>query len=85
MWDIGKAEPTDGGSSRVPELKVVKPDGGKHFVSSNEEKGKVFERVFFSAPPAILQVPVDAIYPQLTWVFKPPMDQMHFSHLLEDT
>lgn len=60
MWVLNKfitAEPTDGGRTRIPNLKVKQPDGSTKEASTNEEKSKAFFDVFFAPPPTESYVP----------------------------
>jgi ribonuclease HI len=54
MWTANKfiREPVgDGGSPRIPTLKVVNQAGEETLISDNEEKARTFARMFFPPPP----------------------------------
>jgi hypothetical protein len=54
MWTANKfiREPVgDGGSPRIPTLKVTNQAGEEVFISSNEEKARTFAKMFFPPPP----------------------------------
>ena len=41
------SEPSDGGRTQIPTLKVKTQNGGTHKVILGEEKGRLFEKTFF--------------------------------------
>ena len=54
IWTANKfvKEPVgDGGSPRIPTLKVKGPDGAEVLINNNEEKAKIFTKLFFPPPP----------------------------------
>src|SRR6266481_5199377 len=67
LWMAHKyiSRPTgDGGKSRIPTLKVDNGNGTSRDVSTNDEKGGVFGRLFFPPRPDRDHVPADADYPK---------------------
>ena len=53
----------DGGSPRIPTLKVEDADGSVREVNDGQEKAHAFTNIFFPPPPATSSVPEDASYP----------------------
>src|SRR6266481_5586537 len=80
LWTAHKyiSRPTgDGGNSRIPTLKVNNGDGTSRDVSTNDEKGGVFSRLFFPPRPDHDHVPADADYPEgVHYSFRPTMEQL---------
>src|SRR6266481_2738115 len=67
----------DGGKSRIPTLKVDNSDGMSRDISTNDEKGGVFSRLFFPLRPDCDHVPTDADYPnRVCYSFRPTMEQL---------
>jgi hypothetical protein len=56
IWSANKfaKEPVgNGGSSRIPTLKIKGPNGAEVLVNNNEEKARIFAKLFFPPlPPA---------------------------------
>ncbi|KAJ3979546.1 hypothetical protein F5890DRAFT_1379959, partial [Lentinula detonsa] len=74
VWDIRKLvekAPTDGGSTRIPNLTVETTDGRKQEARTNSEKEEVFHMAFFPQPPHHSPVPTQHIYPPPAWSFQP--------------
>ena len=73
VWTANKflKEPSrDGGSPRIPTLKVKHDDGRETDVNDNMEKANLFARTFFPPPPLTTGVPAQNEYP--TPLPKPP-------------
>jgi hypothetical protein len=83
IWDahqMTRSPATDGGASRVPELKVGDPITGAstRTVRSNEEKVSIFYKQFFPPKPHVSSVPADQTYPQPRWTHEGlSNDQIH--------
>ncbi|KAJ1299357.1 hypothetical protein OPQ81_011877 [Rhizoctonia solani] len=57
MWTAARymsIEPTDGGRTRVPSLRYIRPDGSQASASDNDSKSRVLMEAFF--PPAPLRL-----------------------------
>ena len=55
IWTANKylKEPAgDRGMPRIPTIKIKDPEGNKAEIDDNEEKAKVFAKVFFPPPPS---------------------------------
>ena len=77
MWIVIKfvtAAPTDGGSARIPTLKVKDPNGTIWEVADNAGKSKALYDSFFYPPPADAGIDPDFTYPPAKFKFKPISD-----------
>lgn len=66
MWVVNKfvnASPSDGGSARIPTLKVKNPDGSSQEVADNVGKSKALYNSFFYPPPADMGIDPNFVYP----------------------
>jgi ribonuclease HI len=54
----------DGGSPRIPTLRVKDEDGNEAVLASNEEKAETFGKTFFPPPPTIPNIPPRYEYPE---------------------
>lgn len=67
LWIANKyvTNPTgDGGKTRIPTLKVVRPDGTRTEAITNQEKAELFVGLMFPKPPDNASVPADFVYPE---------------------
>ena len=67
IWNANKylRDPVgDGGSPRIPTLKVTAADGSISEINDGQEKANAFTNIFFPPPPVTLTVPVNYGYPQ---------------------
>jgi len=65
-------DPTDGGKTRVPMLKLgIHEDGMTNKAVSNEEKDEAFAETFFSTPEVETPPSNDYEYPTLKFTFSP--------------
>ena len=67
MWMANKfiREPVgDGGSPRIPTLKVRNQEGVEILINDNEEKARTFTRIFFPLPPPIPEDHKQFEYPE---------------------
>ncbi|KIM79463.1 hypothetical protein PILCRDRAFT_10300 [Piloderma croceum F 1598] len=62
------ATPTDGGSMRVPTLKLKQANGSEVEIANNEGKSKALYDVFFYSPPMEIDIDLNYAYP-------PPKEQ----------
>ena len=66
IWTANRylKEPSgDGGSPRIPTLKVNQ-EGNPLSINDNEEKAAIFAKTFFPPPPTTSTVPTDFVYPE---------------------
>ncbi|KAJ3758521.1 hypothetical protein EV360DRAFT_43697, partial [Lentinula raphanica] len=78
VWDIGKmveAAPTDGGTTRIPNLVVELPNHQQREARTNRNKEEVFRQTFFPQPPGEPVVPNRPMYPPPAWNFQPPSNR----------
>jgi ribonuclease HI/exonuclease III len=74
IWTASKyvsGNPTDGGKSRIPSLRISKQNGEHEIIQSNLEKSKAFCRGFFPPPPETLEIDPNQTYPAPVTDFKP--------------
>jgi ribonuclease HI/exonuclease III len=74
IWTASKyvsGNPTDGGKSRIPSLRVTKQNGDHEIIQSNLEKSKAFCRGFFPPPPDSLEIDQNQTYPPPVTDFRP--------------
>jgi hypothetical protein len=57
------ATPTDGGSTRVPTLKLKRANGSEVEIADNEGKSKALYDAFFYPPPAEIDIDPNFVYP----------------------
>jgi hypothetical protein len=81
MWTVNNfvsASPSDGGSTRIPTLKVKSPDESTREVADNEGKSKALCDSFFYPPPDDPGIDPDFIYPPPKFRFRKISDkQIH--------
>ena len=66
IWTANRylKEPSgDGGTPRIPTIRVIGDANGETLVSDNNEKAKLFARTFFPPPPLHTSVPLNHEYP----------------------
>ncbi|KAI0363581.1 hypothetical protein BV20DRAFT_924623, partial [Pilatotrama ljubarskyi] len=63
---------TDGGSARIPPIRVTGVSGRERTLDSNEEKGVEFHHTFF-LPPSMVDIPAGP-YPEPRFAFRPVTD-----------
>ena len=67
IWNANKylRDPVgDGGSPRIPTLKVTDADGSAIEINDGQEKANAFTKIFFPPPPAASNVPENYDYPE---------------------
>ncbi len=65
LWTANKyisAPASDGGKTRIPNLKQVK-DGTERTATTNQEKGQMLAKVFFPSKPTVNGIPTTHEYP----------------------
>jgi hypothetical protein len=73
MWIVNKfvtASPSDGGSARIPTLKVKNADGSLREVADNAGKSKALYDSFFYPPPDETDIDPDFDYPPPKFQFR---------------
>jgi hypothetical protein len=81
MWVVNKyvnAPPSNGGSARIPTLKVKNLDGTTREVADNTGKSKVLYNCFFYPSPLDVGVPLDFAYPLPKFQFRNITDAQVF-------
>ncbi|KAJ7707569.1 hypothetical protein B0H17DRAFT_918221, partial [Mycena rosella] len=79
VWTAGqmmKAESSDGGKTRVPDLRRTGANGAEEVACTNEKKSEwMVEEFYPRRSPGATDPPADTVYPEPLWEYSPLSEQ----------